>query len=79
MSTFLLDLRFLLIAGAAAVALSACSGIVGPPDAPPLYVLRPPVTPAGGGARVGWQLSVALPSASRRMSGCYRSPTTRKS
>ncbi len=59
-----LDRRLLLLAGASAVALSACSNLVGPPEPPPLYVLRPPVPPAGGGPRVGWQLSVVLPDAS---------------
>ncbi len=63
MSTILLDRRALLVAGVSTIALSACSGIVGPPEAPPLYVLRPPVPPAGGGPRVGWQLSIMLPSA----------------
>ena len=63
MSPILLDRRFLLIAGTCAVALSACSGIVGPPEPPPLYVLRPPVPPAGGGPRVDWQLSIVLPDA----------------
>jgi len=58
-----LDRRFLLLAGAGAAALSACSGIVGPPEAPPIYVLRPPVPPAGGGARVDWQMSIVTPTA----------------
>jgi cholesterol transport system auxiliary component len=63
MSSILLDRRMLLVAGASAFALSACSGIVGPPESPPLYVLRPVLPPAGGGSRVPWQLSVVLPEA----------------
>ncbi len=62
MSSFVLDRRSLLVAGAAA-GLSACSGLVGPPEPPPLYILRPPVPPAGGGPRVAWQISIVLPEA----------------
>jgi cholesterol transport system auxiliary component len=58
-----LDRRFLLLAAASTAALSACSGIVGPPEAPPIYVLRPAVPPAGGGPRVTWQMSIVTPDA----------------
>jgi len=63
MTKLLLDRRALLVTGVASVTLSACSGIVGPPEPPPLYILRPPLPPAGGGPRVGWQMSIVLPDA----------------
>ncbi len=63
MSKLLLDRRALLVAGVSATALSACSGIIGPPEAPPLYVLKPALPPAGAGRRVPWQMSIALPEA----------------
>jgi len=63
MTKLLLDRRALLVAGAASVALSACSSIIGPPAPPPIYLLRPPIPPAGGGPRVGWQMSIVLPDA----------------
>ncbi|MEI9992728.1 MAG: ABC-type transport auxiliary lipoprotein family protein [Rhizomicrobium sp.] len=63
MTKLLLDRRALLVAGAASVALSACSSIIGPPEAPPIYLLRPPLPPAGGGPRVAWQMSVVTPDA----------------
>ena len=58
-----LDRRALLAAGLASTALSACSGIVGPPEAPPLYMLKPLLPPASGGPRVPWQMSIMLPDA----------------
>ena len=63
MSNFSLDRRALLVAGLASTALSACSGIIGPPEAPPLYMLKPQLAPAGGGPRVPWQMSIVLPEA----------------
>lgn len=63
MTTFSLDRRTLLVAGVSSVALSACSGLIGPPEPSPLYVLRPSSRAAGGGPRVNWQLSVVLPDA----------------
>ena len=64
MSKLLLDRRALFVTAGSAFALSACSSIIGPPEPPPIYILRPPVPPAGGGPRVGWQISIALPDAS---------------
>ncbi|HJW42546.1 MAG TPA: ABC-type transport auxiliary lipoprotein family protein [Rhizomicrobium sp.] len=61
MTKLLLDRRALLATVAASAALSACSSIIGPPEAPPIYLLRPPLPPAGGGPRVGWQMSIVLP------------------
>jgi len=63
MSKFLLDRRSLFVTGAASVALAACSNIIGPPEASPLYMLRPKVPPAGAGRAVNWQISIQLPEA----------------
>lgn len=63
MSKFLLDRRTLLVAGVSSVALAACSNIVGPPAAAPLYMLRPKIPASGAGRRVNWQISVQLPEA----------------
>jgi cholesterol transport system auxiliary component len=59
--SFSTDRRALLVIGVSTVALSACSGLIGPPEAPPLYMLKPAVPPAGGGPRAPWQLSIVLP------------------
>jgi cholesterol transport system auxiliary component len=69
MSKLLLDRRAMLLtagAGAAALGLGACSGLIGPPDvAPPFYMLRPPTRMAesGAGRAVPWQIAVGLPEA----------------
>jgi cholesterol transport system auxiliary component len=63
MSKFSIDRRALLVTGVSSVALAACSNIIGPPDASPLYMLKPPKMAAGGGPRVFWQLSVTMPEA----------------
>lgn len=55
-----------LLLGTAAFALAGCAdlkGIVGPPPAPQLYVLRPPLPTAAAGAPLRWQLIVAIPEA----------------
>jgi cholesterol transport system auxiliary component len=62
MSKIFLDRRALLVAGASSALLSACGGLIGPPEAPPLYLLKP-APRAGGGPRVTWQLSITLPEA----------------
>lgn len=61
MSKLLLDRRALLVAGFSSVTLSACSGLIGPPEPAPLYMLKPTIPPASGGPRAAWQLSIALP------------------
>ena len=61
--SFLIDRRALLVTGLSSVALSACSGIIGPPEPPPLYMLKAAALPAGGGPRVPWQMSITLPDA----------------
>ncbi len=60
-AAFSLDRRALLVTGLSSVALSACSGIIGPPEPAPLYMLKNTPMPAGGGPRVPWQVSVVLP------------------
>jgi cholesterol transport system auxiliary component len=62
MSKFLLNRRTLLVAGISSVALGACSNLIGPPAAAPLYMLRPKV-PSAAGRTVPWQISVMLPEA----------------
>jgi cholesterol transport system auxiliary component len=62
--TFSADRRALLASGAAAFMLSACSNIIGPPEASPLYVLDPANPKATIGGPVPWQLSIVLPEAS---------------
>ena len=62
----LLDRRMLLIAGSS-MALTACGSLdklVGPPDAPQIYALRPALSPAQPpGSKVGWALTIQKPSA----------------
>ena len=54
--------RRLFVAGAAALTLSACAGdLVGPPEAGPIYPVRPTFTPAAGGEKVNWALAVMRP------------------
>ena len=56
--------RAILIGGASAFVLSACSNMIGPPEAPPLYMLNPANAPAQNGPRVTWQLTINLPESS---------------
>ncbi len=55
--------RAFLTLSAAALALAGCSDLVGPPEASPIYVMRPqfPVAPA---VKVPWSLSLVRPTAS---------------
>lgn len=55
--------RGLLLAGAAALALGGCSGMIGPTAAPQLYVLRPKLGPLPDAQQANWQLTVAQPNA----------------
>lgn len=63
MPATLLDRRAFLLLGAASLALSAC-GVLGPPDASQIYVLKPKI-PAytGAGAPVTYRIAVDLPDA----------------
>ena len=61
-----LDRRLFLIAGSSLV-LSACGSLdklVGPPDAPQMYALRPAPAAAQPGGKVGWALAILKPDAS---------------
>jgi cholesterol transport system auxiliary component len=60
-----LDRRLFLITGSS-LALAACGSLdklVGPPDAPQMYALRPASPSTVPGAKVGWALSIAKPDA----------------
>src|SRR5579859_3224348 len=62
--SFSIDRRSILAAGVSALALGACSNIIGPPASSPLYVLKPETAAASAGPPVRWQLTVELPEAS---------------
>ncbi len=61
-----LDRRLVLIAGSS-LALTACGSLdklIGPPDAPQIYALRPTVPATqSSGAKVGWALVIQKPAA----------------
>ena len=64
MSKLLLDRRAFIVAGASTTLLAACGGnLIGPPDASPLYMLRPKIPPTTTGVPVNWQISIILPEA----------------
>jgi len=71
--------RRLLLVGGASMALSACSGLIGPSGDMQLYVLKPDV-PKVTGPAVGWRLSVSRPEAPQSLDtnriAISRSPTT---
>ena len=54
----------MLLAGVSGLALAGCGSLVGPPDAPRLYVLKPALPNAAPGTKVDWSLSIAVPDAS---------------
>ncbi|MGZ6008201.1 MAG: ABC-type transport auxiliary lipoprotein family protein [Rhizomicrobium sp.] len=62
--SFSIDRRTLLLSGASAFVLSACSNIIGPPEAAPLYVLKPASPAVKNGPPAHWQLTVVLPESS---------------
>jgi len=55
--------RRLLLAGVPGLALAGCSGLLGPSEAPKLYILKPKLAAAEAGAKVPWALSIASPDA----------------
>ena len=55
--------RRLLLAGVSGLALAGCGGLIGPTEAPRLYVLKPALPKAAQGAKADWALSIALPDA----------------
>ena len=56
--------RRTVLAGASALTLAACSDLIGPPEAPKLYVLKPAMAAIAPGAKVTWALSIPIPNAS---------------
>ncbi len=62
--SFSIGRRTLLVSGASAFVLSACSNIIGPPEAAPLYVLKPASPAVKNGPPAHWQLTVVLPESS---------------
>jgi cholesterol transport system auxiliary component len=67
MSNFSIDRRAVLTAGVSAFVLGACSNIIGPPNASPLYMLKPDYAAVASGPPVRWQLTVELPEASESL------------
>ena len=59
--------RRLFLLGASALALSACSGILGPPEAAPIYVLKAAAPAPAPGAKVNWALAIEIPTASEAL------------
>ena len=58
--------RRLFLIGGSSLALAACGSLdklIGPPDAPQMYALRPAPLEAMPGAKVAWALSIAKPDA----------------
>lgn len=56
--------RRAVLAGASALTLAGCSDLIGPPEAPKLYVLKPAMAPIAPGPKVTWALSIPIPDAS---------------
>ena len=50
-----------MLASGAALGVAGCSGLIGPPPAPQLYVLHPDFQPIADAPNVPWQLTVAVP------------------
>jgi cholesterol transport system auxiliary component len=59
--------RRLFLLGAASLTLAGCSGLFGPPDAAPIYVLTPAAPPAATGPKVRWALAIDTPDASQSL------------
>lgn len=55
--------RRVLFAAASSLALGGCANMMGPPPAPKLYLLNPPLPGPLAGAKADWALSVAIPDA----------------
>ncbi|MDB5736188.1 MAG: hypothetical protein JWP16_2510 [Alphaproteobacteria bacterium] len=53
--------RRIFLVTAAAAALSACGGLIGPPEDGSMYVIRPVFPPAATGAKVNWSLAILRP------------------
>jgi cholesterol transport system auxiliary component len=59
--------RRLFLIGASALALSACSGILGPPEAAQIYVLKATVPAPAPGPKVDWALAIEIPTAAEAL------------
>ena len=57
-----IDRRLFLVA-ASSLSLAACGNILGPPESPQMYALRPAPPPAQSGGKVGWALAILKPDA----------------
>lgn len=55
--------RRVLFASASALIVAGCADVVGPPPAPKLFTLAPPLPGALPGAKVGWTLVIQAPEA----------------
>jgi cholesterol transport system auxiliary component len=67
MSNYSIDRRAVLAAGVSTLVLGACSNIIGPPNASPLYMLKPDYAAVRSGPPVRWQLTVELPEVSESL------------
>lgn len=56
--------RRAVLAGTSALMLGGCSDLLGPSEAPRLYVLKPTMAPMTPGTKVSWALSIPIPNAS---------------
>lgn len=65
-STLLHPSRRILLVGGASLALSACSGIIGPQGDSKIYVLKPDVAKSAGPA-VSWRLAISHPDAPQNL------------
>jgi cholesterol transport system auxiliary component len=59
--------RRLFLVGASALALSACSGILGPPEAAQIYILKAASAAPVPGPKVDWALAIEIPTASEAL------------
>jgi cholesterol transport system auxiliary component len=55
--------RRLFLIATSSLVLAACGNILGPPDAPQMYALRPVPPPAQSGGKVSWALAILKPDA----------------
>jgi len=60
--------RDFLFLGGASLALAGCGDLLGPPPAPPIYVMQAPA-PLQSMAKLAWSLSVMRPTAPAALSG----------
>ena len=70
-SPLAMNRRLLLLFATTSIALPACSvrNLLGPPDAPLLYVLKPAMPAADLGPKIPWALAIDLPEAPQNLEG----------